>query len=37
MIVFYTGRKPGMGCAHSKIARSARSICIVLYVVGRAY
>jgi len=28
-----TGRKPGTGCAHSKIAR----VVFVLYVVGRAY
>jgi len=32
----YTGRKPGMGCAHSKIASVARVV-LVLYVVGRAY
>jgi len=31
-----TGRKPGTGCAHSKIARVAR-VLFVLYVVGRAY
>jgi len=33
---FNTGRKPGTGCAHSKIARVARVV-FVLYVVGRAY
>jgi len=33
---FNTGRKPGTGCAHSKISRVARVV-FVLYVVGRAY
>jgi len=31
--IAYTGHKPGMRCAHSKIAR----VVFVLYVVGRAY
>jgi len=35
IMLHYTGRKPGTGCAHTKIARVARVV-FVLYVVGRA-